>query len=212
MSCPNFFKTNASKFYVLDCRTFWKDDEQLDQYEEGCEVYDDTEDEIECIQENAMSNGPKSGYYNRWQLPGADKYRGRDSVALLQKIQKLDLSPACGMDITIEIQYNCGHYEAGCLDWSISACDENGCSFDGEYAPEDVEGLVRDALDYVSWRESYWNPGLIKMQAKNIAQKVRRAVEKAMEEAEDFCRQNCTGVYELAYMFSNGEAGYNKVA
>lgn len=70
----------------------------------------------------------------------------------------------------------------------------------------------RDALDYVSWRESYWNPGLIKMQAKNIAQKVRRAVEKAMEEAEDFCRQNCTGVYELAYMFSNGEAGYNKVA
>lgn len=133
-------------------------------------------------------------------------------MAILEKVEGLNLSPACGMDLTIEIQYNVGRYEAGCLDWSIYACDENGCSFDGEYAPEDVEGLVRDALDYVGWRESYWNPGLIKMQAKNIAQKVRRAVEKAMEEAEDFCRQNCTGVYELAYMFSNGEAGYNKVA
>lgn len=213
MSAPNFFKTNASKFYVLDCRTFWKDDEQLESYEEGCTVYDDTEDEIEYIQENATSAGPKSGYYNRWKRPGdSDKYRGRDSVAILEKVEGLNLSPACGMDLTIEIQYNVGRYQAGCLDWSIYACDENGCSFDGEYAPEDVEGLVRDALDYVSWRESYWNPGLIKMQAKNIAQKVRRAVEKAMEEAEDFCRQNCTGVYELAYMFSNGEAGYNKVA
>ena len=213
MSAPNFNKVNASKFYVLDCRTFWKDGEQLETYEEGCTVYDDTEDEIEYIQENATSAGPKSGYYNRWKCPGdSDKYRGRDSVAILEKVEGLNLSPACGMDLTIEIQYNVGRYEAGCLDWSIYACDENGCSFDGEYAPEDVEGLVRDALDYVSWRESYWNPGLIKMQAKNIAQKVRRAVEKAMEEAEDFCRQNCTGVYELAYMFSNGEAGYNKVA
>jgi len=212
MSCPNFFKTNAKNYYVIDARTYWKDDEQLDQYEEGCEVYDDTEEEIERIQENATSNGPKSGYYNRWLIPVTDKYRGRDSVALLQKVQRLDLSPDCGMDITIEIQYNCGYYEAGCLDWSIYACDENGCSFDGEYAPDDVEGLVRDALDYVNWRESYWNPGLIKMQEKNIAQKVRRAVEKAMKEAEDFCRQNCTGVYDLAYMFSNGEAGYKKVA
>lgn len=213
MSCPNFFKTNAENYYVLDCRTFYKDDEQLDQYEEGCEVYDDTEDEIECLQERAMSEGPKSGYYNRWRLPSdSDKYRGRDSIALLQKVVGLNLSPACGMDITIEIQYNCGHYEAGCLDWSIFCCDENGCSFDGEYTRDDVDGLVVDALDYVSWRESYWNPGLIRMQSKNIEKKIRQAMEEAMKEAEDFCRQNCTGVYGLAYMFSNGEAGYRKIA
>ena len=150
---------------------------------------------------------------NRWKLPSdSDKYRGRDSVALLQKVVGLNLSPACGMDITIEIQYNCGHYEAGCLDWSIFCCDENGCSFDGEYDRDDVDGLVVDALDYVNWRESYWNPGLIRMQSKNIEKKIRQAMAEAMKEAEDFCRQNCTGMYGLAYMFSNGEAGYTKIA
>ena len=212
MGAPNFFKTNAKEYYVLDARTFWKDDEQLDHYEEGCEVYDDTEDEIEFIQEGAISNGSKNGYYNRWQLPDENKYRGRDSVALLQKVVNLPLSPCCGMDITIEIQYNCGRYVAGCLDWSVRACDENGCSFDGEYSPEDLDELVADALGYVDWREESWNRGIIKIQEKNITAKVREAMEAAYQEADDFCRQNCTGVYGLAYLFSNGEAGYHKIA
>ena len=104
-----------------------------------------------------------------------------------------------------------GYYEAGNLDWSIRVCDENGYNIDGEYDPEDEDALISDALDYVAWREETWNAGLIKMQAKNIAKKVRAEFERAQEEADSFCRNNCTDVYGLAYRCSNGEAGYIKI-
>lgn len=218
MSAPNFHKVNASKFYVLDGRTFYNEDgEQLEGWQEGCTTYDDTEDEIEAIRENAGANERKgwAGYYGSWHVPTKD-YRpapyGEGVKIICQNVALVELSPACNIEIKTEIHYRPGHYEARVLDWSIFASDENGSSFDGEYEPEDVDGLVVDALDFVDWRESYWNRGLIKMQARNIEKKIRQAMERARTLAEDFCRQNCTGVYELAYMFSNGEAGYNKVA
>lgn len=217
MSAPNFHRVNAANYYVLDGRSYWKDGEQIDAWEDGCEVEDGTRDEIETIRENAGAYNKKgwAGYYGAWHVPSQDwksEGYGNGHTIVCKKIELLELTPDCSIEIRTEIHYRPGYYEAGTLDWAIFANDENGNSFSGEYAPEDVDGLVLDALDYIGWRESHWNAGIIKMQAKNIARKIEAAIERAQDGAEEFCRQHCTGVYGLAYLFSNGEAGYIKIS
>lgn len=45
-----------------------------------------------------------------------------------------------------------------------------------------------------------------------VVARVRRELENIADVLDNFCREACHGVYELAYLFSNGEAGYKKVA
>lgn len=217
MSAANFYKENARNYYVLDGRSYWRENEdgeleELEGWEEDCQVDDQTEDEIEFIRERSGAYANKYACYGRWYVPQNEyERRSGDCLLVCRKQEHIELSPYCGIGITTNIIFRPGYYEAGNLDWYISVSDDHGSSFDGEYDPDDVDELALDVLDYISWREEKWNAGLIKMQAKNIAKKVKDEFERAQEEADEFCRKNCTGVYGLAYRFSNGEAGYIKI-
>ena len=219
MSTANFYKQNAKDYYVLDGRSYWKENEdgeleELECWEEGCQVDDCSEDEIEYIRERAGAFENKYACYGSWYVPQKEYESlgyGDWVLNICKKQDVFDLTPDCSIIVTTEIILRPGYYEAANLDWCISISDNHGCSFDGEYGPDDEDGLVRDALEYVAYCEETWNPGLVKMQEKNISKKVKEIFRKAQEEADGFCRDNCTGVYALAYRFSNGEAGYTKI-
>lgn len=214
MSTANFYKENARAYYVLDCRHYYNEDgEEIEEWEDGCTVYDDTDEEIDYIREHATRGG-KVGYYGRWIVPEKDwRLAYGDSYReLFSKHSYIPLSPDCGLDLTIEIYYRPGYYEAGVLDWNVYVEDSEQRYFKAEIGDGDALDAMAEAWAYVSDREYTWNPGIVKMQARNITRKVQEAIEAAQQEADDFCKSWCTGVYGLAYRCSNGEAGYCKLS
>lgn len=204
MSTSNFFKRHASAYFVVDGKRYYNSEgEELEQWEEGCEVVDDTEDELECILEYAKSEG--------WEK--SEGWHGRDSYGLCEKWEDEDLIlGTTTVEIKIEIDVNPGYYEACNLDWDLrfripgSGFD---CRLSDYYSVEDLADEIADAfMDY----EDVWNEGLKKMQKKNIVKKALARIEEVGLKADEFCKRMCTGVYAVSARFSNGETWYTKIA
>lgn len=203
MSTGNFYKRHASAYFVVDGKRYFDSEgEELENWEEGCEVVDDTEYELESILEYAKSEG--------WEK--SEGWHGRDSYGLCEKWERETLLlGTVPFDFKIEIDVNLGYYEACNLDWDIriygpGCCDYRLSDFDS------IEDLVDEIVDQFNYYEDVWNEGLKKMQKKNIIKKALDRIQEVGLKADEFCRKNCTGVYGISARFSNGETWYTKIA
>ena len=203
MSTCNFHKTFASNYFVVDGKRYFNSEgEELDEWEEGCQVEDDTEWELESILECAKSEG--------WEK--SDRRVGRDDYGLCEKWEKEDLIlGTTRIEIQIQINVRVGYYEACNLDWDIRLCSPCG-GYDVKLSDFDcLQDLGEDIYDAFSWYEEEWNEGLKKMQKKNIIKKALDRIREVGFKADEFCRKNCTGEYAVSARFSNGETWYKKV-
>lgn len=204
MSTSNFFKRHASAYFVVDGKRYFNSDwEELEQWEEGCRVVDDTEYELESILEYAKSEG--------WEK--SEGWHGRDSYGLCEKWEDEDLIlGTTTVEIKIEIDVNPGYYEACNLDWDIRL-RVPGSGYDCHLSDfSSLDDLGGDIYDAFMWYEDVWNDGLKKMQKKNIIKKALDRIREVGLKADEFCRKNCTGVYGISARFSNGETWYTKIA
>ena len=207
MGTCNFHKHFALNYYVVDGKRYYDSDwNELDEWEEGCNVQDDTEYLLENIVDGAIESG--------WKLP-SDKSRigYSDDWVLCEKWEDKDLIVGT-TPIEIQMQVICcpGYYEAANLDWDLrfhipgSGWDYNLSDF---CSIEELADEIADAfMDY----EDVWNEGLKKMQKKNIVKKALERIREVGLKVDDFCKQNCTGVYGVSARFSNGETWYTKIA
>lgn len=204
MSTGNFYKRHASAYFVVDGKRYFDSEgEELENWEEGCEVVDDTEDLMDCILERAIPEG--------WEK--SEGWKGRDCYGLCEKWEDEDLIlGTTTVEIKIEIEVNPGYYEACNLDWDIRLRIPGSyydCHLSDYYSIEDLaEDLFNQFMDY----EHDWNEGLKKMQKKNIVKKTLDRICEVGLKADEFCRRNCTGVYGVSARFSNGETWYTKIA
>lgn len=205
MSASNFHKEFASAYYVVDGRRYLNSEgEELEQWEEECEVVDDTEYELESILEYAKSEG--------WTE--SDRSVGRDGdYGLCEKWEDEDLILGTTVfEIKTEIIVRLGYYEACNLDWDIRV-RVPGSGYDVRLSDFcNAEDIGDDIFDAFVWYEDVWNEGLKKMQKKNIIKKALDRIREVGLKADEFCRSNCTGVYAVSARFSNGETWYTKIA
>lgn len=197
MGTCNFSKRFAADYYVVDGRRYFNSDgEEIEKWEEGCEVFDDTDYVLDDIVEVAKSCGWESG----------------DRDCLCKKWEDEDLVlGTTPFEILTKVEFLPGYYEAGNLDWDIrvripgSWFDVNLSDF---YTIEDFADDVSYAfMDY----EDGWNEGLKKMQLKNIVKKMLDKIREVGLKADEFCKSVCTGVYAVSARFSNGETWYTKI-
>ena len=197
MSCENFFKQNARHFYVYDCRQYYDPatEEFLDEWQEGCEIIDDSDFMGEDITEFGKGYGFVPGKWDSSTI----------KEAIVSKNFYLEIA---GTEVGIQgsIFARPGHYMAANLDWEIYT-GESGQR--GNY--ENAEDYARNIVDAALWY-SDWNNGLLRMNRDRLVKKVAKVVEGIGREMDDFCRRVCTGVYDLAYQCSNGEAGYIEIS
>ena len=184
MGTCNFHKSFAANYYVVDGRRYIDSDgEEYDDWQEGCDVIDDTEYELEAIVENAKEDG--------W-IESEKKWHG-DDYDLCHKWYKKTLSLGhVDFDIRMEISVCPGYYEACNLDWDLWIAGPGYYDFHlSDFY--DVEGLAEEMYEAFSEYEDEWNEGMIKMQKKNIIKKALDFIREVGLEADDFCRKNCTG-------------------
>lgn len=198
MGTCNFHKRFASAYFVVDGKRYFNDaGEELDEWEEGCHVEDDTEFLLEDIVECAKEWGWKPG----------------DKDFLVKKWEDVDLMLGhINIEIQTEIEVNPGYYEACNLDWDIRL-HIPGTGYDVHLSDfYNIEDLGDDIYDAFSWYEDVWNEGIKKMQKKNIVKKALDRIREVGLAADEFCKKVCTGVYGVYAHFSNGETWYAKIA
>ena len=196
MSAPNFYRKNARSLYVIDDREYYDPikEEYLDEWQEGCEVYRN-----ECLEDDIKERAKEEGFT-------ATPSNCNPIRAIASRDFWLEVA---GVGFCVEgcITINPGYYEAATLDWDIYS----GEAGDTLERPKYLDDFCKSIAEQVLW-ESDWNEGLKRMNRGRVVARVRRELEKIADVLDNFCREACHGVYELAYLFSNGEAGYTKVA
>lgn len=204
MGTCNFHKQLASAYFVVQDRRFFNSEgEEINEWEDGCEEEDFTEDLLDSILYQAEEDG--------WEK--SDRRVGRDDWGLCEKWEHKDLIlGTTTFEIKTEIIVRPGYYEACNLDWDIRV-RVPGSGFDvrvGDY--DSIEDLAEDIFDAFMWYEDEWNEGIKKMQKKNIIKKALDRIREVGLNADKFCEEHCTGKYGIYAQFSNGETWYTQIA
>lgn len=196
MSAPNFYRINARNLYVVDNREYYDPirEEYLDEWQDGCEIYYN-----ECMEDDIREQARNSGF--------TSKKSGSNPIRAIAT-QDFWLEVA-GVQFCVEgcITINPGYYAGATLDWDLYSGEAGAALERSKYMPEYCESLA----DEVLW-ESDWNEGLKVANRGRVVARIRRELERVADILDNFCREACHGVYTLAYLFSNGEAGYTKIA
>lgn len=200
MSCPNFNLFNAKNYYLIAIPSEDEEDEYYNEF-----AYDDA---IDFVQDRGVSEG----------FDKVNSYDRKMGTCILSKDEmwsnryKVDET---GIQINKEIYAVPGYYSGATLDYKV-VVDSSVASYDlGDYdSPEDMaEDMISDLIDNCEWygfNSCGWNVGTIKIQKKNYKKWIVSQIEKALDELDDFCKNNCEEIYVLGGVFSNGEAVYYK--
>ena len=197
MGCPNFSLFNAKNYYVIAIPTDSEEDEYYNEF--ACD------DAIDFVQNRGVSEG----------FDKVDSYDRKMGTCILSKNEwsnkyKIDET---GIVINKEIYAVPGYYTGATLDYKV-VVDNSVSAYDiNDYdSPDDMaEDMVNDLIDYFEWygiNSCGWNLGTLKIQRKNYKEWIVSQIEKALDELDEFCKNNCEKTYVLGDVFSNGEAIY----
>lgn len=200
MGCPNFSLFNAKNYYVIAVPTDSEEDEYYNEF-----AYDDA---IDFVQNRGVSEGfDKVNSYDRKMgtciLSKTDEWSNKYKV------------DETGIKINKEIYAVPGYYTGATLDYKV-VVDSSVASYDiNNYdSPDDMaEDMVNNLIDYFEWygiNSCGWNVGTLKIQKKNYKKWIVSQIENALDELDEFCKNNCEETYVLGDVFSNGEAIYYK--
>lgn len=220
MAAPNFCKFNASRYFCMG-RNAYIDQEAIDANEwpqEWLGRFDElqTQFNYDCAKDNLMTELKKTGY---WEPTTSGYYRdslnyeGSYGSAFLAK-KRIEFQYA-GADfyINIRVKENGGHYSGSCLDYEI---DVQGCNYeegDFELCEDYTDDFYFDVEDIIE-KNVCGNPGMTKLQAKNIIKRLYKELSKAINELEIIFSRCCQDELYLDWCCNYGgflgEAGYDK--
>ena len=207
MSTPNFALKNASRYFVLGMPVYYTqediDENGLDQDLLG--KYDelDTEANYYADKENVANTLKANGWHD------IDDFDGDRScpTSLFAEKTKTILFGSTSVDITMQAGCTSGYYQAANFDWfpSVKVCGLiEGWNEEFDYDADELEeyDVIRD-----NW---YDNKGLSKIHASHIIRKIEAIIDELKNEAELAFSMYCDEEIGLAWIASNGEAGYNR--
>lgn len=202
MSTPNFALKNASRYFVLGMPVYYTqediDENGLDQ--ELLDKYDEfgTEANYYDVKHNVTYELKAKGWHD------IDEFDGDRSYPTHLFAQKAE-SFFCGdtpIDVIIKAGCTSGYYEAANFDWFIKVridCDDSALYEPDELEPDDVIGQ--------NW---YGNRGLSTIHAAHVIRKIQAIIDDLKNEAELAFSMYCDEEMGLAWIASNGEAGYDR--
>jgi len=196
MSCPNFHKVNARKYFIA-CYESSVSVEEFDDF--ACQFfYDDVE--------NSFSERLKNEKNCR-EICNFEKYY--DSSFRESKCLELSLCNDIKIgkrELWVEIipYLNSGHYYGCNADYSICVHFEDGSVLEND---DICESNVYDILSDFYY---YDNKGMAKLQKKRYIQKIEEQIENLNEQFEIICK-DLFEQYACVGIFSNGEAIYEKI-
>ena len=208
MSTPNFALTNASRYFVLGMPVYYTqediDENELDQ--DLLDKYDEigTEANYYDVKHNVAYELKAKGWYDIDECDGDRTY---PTSLFSEKTKTIWHNGKTSVDITIQAGCTSGYYEAANFDWFAKIKVDgmiDGYNETFEYEHDELQpyDVIRD-----NW---YDNNGLSKIHASHIIRKIEAIIDELKNEAELAFSMYCDEEMYRAYLFSNGEAGYNR--
>lgn len=198
MSCPNFSKVNADRYYVI-----------TSQYEDGTPRDYDLEVEhiIDFLEEkgwspddswNSIIESRNIATKTDWVSP----YKTKTSI----------------FDLKIEVSLTAinGHYSGINLDYDIVITTDTGgdswnlSQYNAAVLIDCIIESYKENVDY--WGDTeHWNIGTFALQEKYLRKWLINTLRRFCALGEWACAVNCNEVLNLVNVFSNGEGIYEKM-
>lgn len=220
MAAPNFYKRNASRYFCMG-RNAYIDQEAIDANgweQDRLGEFDEiqTQFDYECAKDDLMEELEKAGYwkptlegYNRDRLAYETSY---GSLFLAKTRSEVQYAGA-NFYICINVRENIGYYSGSCLDYDITVSGDNYEEGDFELC-EDYTGDFYFEVEDIIEKNVCGNPGMTKLQAKNIIKRLYKELSKAISELELIFSRCCQDELYLDWVCNYGgilgEAGYGK--
>lgn len=220
MAAPNFYKRNASRYFCMG-RNAYIDQEAIDANgweQDSLGEFDElqTQFDYDCAKDNLMDELKKAGYweptregYNRDRLAYETSY---DSAFLAKTCIEFQYAGA-NFYICINVRENSGYYSGSCLDYDITVSGCNWEEGDFDLCDDYTDDFYFDVDDIID-KNVCGNPGMTKLQAKNIIKKLYRTINEATDELELIFSRCCQDELYLDWCCNYGgfvgEAGYDK--
>jgi len=217
MAAPNFYKRNASRYFCFG-RQHYTTQEEIDANDWPQELlgqYDEeqTQWDYEASKDYLLEELKKAGY---WEPEGSydrlDYNTSYGSGYLAKTVSEINYAGA-DFYITVKVRENSGYYSGSCLDYDIRI---TGCNYEnGDF--ELCEDYTDDTYlsDCIKDCDCCGNPGLTRMQAKNICNRLYDELNAIISELEMIFSRCCQdelyleGVCDYGHGFL-GEAWYGK--
>lgn len=207
MSTPNFALKNASRYFVLGMPVYYtqEDIDECGLDKELLGKYDEfgTEANYYADKENVYYELKAKGWHN---IDECDGDRSYPTHLFAQKAESF----FCGdtpIDVIIKAGCTSGYYEAANFDW-FTTVRVHGV-IDGWYETFEYESDELEHQDVIrdNW---YDNKGLSKIYAAHAIRKIQAIIDDLKNEAELAFSMYCDEEMSLAWIASNGEAGYDR--
>lgn len=220
MAAPNFYKRNASRYFCMGHEVYttqedidangWSQD-RLGEFDEI-----QTQFEYECAKDNLMEELEQAGYwkptlegYNRDRLAYETSY----GSAFLAKIRIEFQYAGANFYICVNVRENGGYYSGSCLDYDITVRGDNDVNGDFDLCDDYTSETEFDEQDVID-ADCCGNPGMSKLQAKNIIRRLKEELNKAISELELIFSRCCQDELYLDWVCNYcgflGEAGYGQ--
>lgn len=220
MAAPNFCKFNASRYFCMG-RNAYIDQEAIDANgweQDRLGEFDEiqTQFDYECAKDHLMDELKKAGYweptregYNRDRL----NYEGDYGSAFLAKTRIEFQYAGANFYICINVRENSGYYSGSCLDYDITVSGDNYEEGDFDLCEDYNDDFYFEVEDIIE-KNVCGNPGMTKLQAKNIIKRLYKELNEAIDELELIFSRCCQDELYLDWCCNYGgflgEAGYDK--
>jgi len=219
MAAPNFYKRNASRYFCMG-RNIYVTQEDIDANGWDQELLDTLDEEATHLnylwaREHLVAELEKAGYwkpdttsrYNCDRLAYETSY----GSAFLAKT-RIDIQYAgANFYIGINVRENGGYYSGSCLDYDITISGDNWENGDFDLCDDYTDETILDE-DMIIEADCCGNPGLTKLQAKNIVRRLNKELATAISELElifsHCCQDELYMDWVCQYGPFYGEAGY----
>ena len=208
MSTPNFALQNASRYFVFGMPVYYTQEDidanELDQDLLGHFDELGTELNYEAAKDNVAYELKAKGWNGIEECDGDYSY---PTTLFSEKTKTIWLNGCTSVDVIIKAGCTAGYYDAANFDWIVKIKVDgmiDGYNETFEYDPDELEpyDVIRD-----NW---YDNKGLSKIHAAHIVRKINAIIDELKNEAELAFSMYCDEEMYRAYLFSNGEAGYDR--
>ena len=217
MAAPNFYKRNASRYFCFG-RQHYTTQEDIDANDWPQELLgqldeDQTQWDYESAKDYLLEELKKAGY---WEPEGRydrlDYETSYGSGYVAKTVREINYAGA-NFYITVKVRENSGYYSGSCLDYDISITGDNWENGDFDLCDDYTDETYLEEQDIID-ADCCGNPGLSKLQAKNIIKRLNKELLAIIEELELIFSRCCQDELYLewcaTYCGFAGEAGYGK--
>lgn len=218
MAAPNFYKRNASRYFCFG-RQHYTTQEEIDANDWPQELLgqfdeEETRWDYEASKDYLLEELKKAGYWEpEGRYDSLDYNTSYGSGYLAKTVSEINYAGA-DFYITVKVRENSGYYSGSCLDYDIriTGCNyENG---DFDLCDDYTDETCLDEQDVID-ADCCGNPGMSKIQAKNIIKRLNKELVAIISELELIFSRCCQdelyleGVCDYGHGFL-GEAWYGK--